>query len=343
MSSLSKRQCVESRLKPYVGDDTLSEEYVLLLENLRIVVNSKLKEQERAVSPFACTFDDIANISSIAEALELVSLMSNNGIFNLKDCDTTQTTWPCIFSSIKECEAALSKCQQLPQADHVYKYGQELEFIVKKSEINSSESPVTAITKVLTEAYLTQLATYLDEKHIAHGYQFFINQKEAYVITESGQSDMFSYSEQNIQMKVSWWYDVMSGIKWLHGWGVVNRDIKLENIIILNDSCKLIDLEDCCYPENITSQIGTPKSYPRDLYRSCNNSIPPHIYYKGDWYALVLTILDYFSVTHIKNVYDFAPVLETQLQKTLKEARLTIPYMSHHHLLLCKELIQMIN
>lgn len=69
------------------------------------------------------------------------------------------------------------------------------------------------------------------------------NKKQGYLVMEKGDIDMFEYLNKNLDLVeyINYIYDIIKGLEYMHSKKIVHGDIKLENIVLLDNKAKIID------------------------------------------------------------------------------------------------------
>ena len=184
------------------------------------------------------------------------------------------------------------------------------DLVVKVMELKKSISFLYA----LKEAFFTQLFETNNEDYLLHGYQSFfvsgdaVTNSYAYVILERLDIDLYDIADRDRELReldisLNALNNIIKGVQSMHKYGLVHRDIKLENIMIKNNKTKLIDFGLTEYWNGRPLHCaGTPVTMSDKLLYFGWNKKNITIEYNAklaDIDSIIYTLLAYFNITKI--------------------------------------------
>jgi len=131
-----------------------------------------------------------------------------------------------------------------------------------------------------TSQFLLQeytLLSSLDHPNIIKVFDFYTEENQSYMIMELGESDLSCYYKEVDYLKIL--QGISDGINYLHSNGIIHRDIKLENIVIINEIPKIID----------PGLNGTPGYIAPEIYEHS------YVNYKSDLWSYGILLFNLFT------------------------------------------------
>lgn len=113
--------------------------------------------------------------------------------------------------------------------------------------------------RVLAEYFVLQK---LDNLHVIKAYKFktSIFGSLVHIYLEAGENDLRELRRRKLppQKALCLWKQLCAGVEYIHGQGLCHRDLKLENLVMVGSTLKIIDFATACEPAAV-GLVGSPQ------------------------------------------------------------------------------------
>lgn len=199
-----------------------------------------------------------------------------------------------------------------------YKYTKtiaENNFNVVNEGIDTYKNIQVAIKKTKNKNEFKICQKIMEDKnvseHILKIFDAFEEDGTFYIVSELCDCNLLTFLNNYTlthKQKILMLRSILLGLHWLHTNGIIHRDIKLSNILLLKDSIKICDFGAACYEsdkEELEKMVGTFKYMAPEIIKKEKNEINS---FKENQYNIFGQKLN--SVTSKVDIYSFGIVMK---------------------------------
>lgn len=219
-----------------------------------------------------------------------------------------------IFHPINQNNIKDSEKSNVNEFYNVIEKSNNKEYFCKKILINQNKINYTR-TYIKEEI---DIHISLDNPNIIQLYHYFEDETHFYLILEKGEIDFYDYFSKKLNRTpineskvIEYVKQIIDAVLYLHSNKIIHSDIKLDNLILINNKVKLTDFGlSFIGRETIKSIVGT-KHYmaPEMLLKSQNHDTKTEVTNKIDIYSIgvciYILLFGGFVVYHKNNIHFF--------------------------------------